>query len=136
MLERGYIPEGVEELQLRLEAAGAVLEGTPQAKNVAELAEDLELARWAQAFAGGFARLSPNDQELTISRLERGRKTAAQAKLLDRLTTMETRTRSVLERDPLAHAARVGAVEALSSCRPGQPRLRGGDVKFSKDAPP
>lgn len=54
----------MEELQLRLETASAALEGTSQAKEIAELAEDLELARRAQPFAGGFARLSPNEQEL------------------------------------------------------------------------
>ncbi len=37
----------MEELQLRLETASAALEGTSQAKDIAELAEDLELARRA-----------------------------------------------------------------------------------------
>ena len=49
---------------MKLETTSAVLEDTSQAKNIAELAEDLELARRAQAFAGGFARLFPNEQEL------------------------------------------------------------------------
>ena len=47
VLEADYIPEGMEELQLRLETASAALEGTSQAKDIAELAEDLELARRA-----------------------------------------------------------------------------------------
>ena len=123
VLEAGYDPDGLAGLERNLAAiGGAAPPGSEAAAEAQELLAELEIAKRAKAFAGGFALLPPPEQDAVIDGLHRaGPKTPDEVKLLTRLETMAERSRTALREAPLHHAARLGVIGPLEPVNVADP---------------